>query len=127
MWDIGGGNSGFDDRFFAIEIAGAVLVVMFLLALFAWRSAGPLPRWPAVVLLLAALALGPGMSIYWQAAYPIANGIEGAGRLILGAPATLANATLAGLGAFALLDGRARWISLVPPVLVIGFWLLFLL
>ena len=88
MSDIGGGNSAFDARFFAIELIGAVLVVVFLLTLFAWRDLGPLPRWPGLVLLVAALALGPGMPIYWQVAYPSANGIEGAGRLIFGGPAT---------------------------------------
>ena len=127
MSDIGGGNSAFDGRFFDIERTGAVLVFAFLLALFAWRSAGrELPRWPVAVLVVAALVLGPGISVYWQAAYPSANGIEGAGRFIIGGAATLGNAMLAGLGAFALLDRRARWIAVMPGALVVAFWLLFL-
>jgi len=127
MSDIGGGNSAFDGRFFDIERTGAILVFAFLLALLAWRTTGrELPRWPATVLVIAALVLGPGISVYWQAAYPSANGIEGAGRFIVGGAATLGNAMLAGLGAFALLDRRARWVALTPGGLVVAFWLLFL-
>ena len=127
MSDIGGGNSGFDARFFAIESAGAVLVLLCLLALFVWRSLGhQLPRWSAALLVIAAVVLGPGIAIYWQAAYPSANGIEGAGRFVIGGAATLGNATLAGLGAFALLDRRVRWLALAPAGLTMAYWLFFL-
>jgi hypothetical protein len=128
MSDIGGGNSAFDARFLEIEGAGAIFVVLFLLALIAWRGLGyRLPRWPAALLMIAALVLGPGIAIYWQAAYPSANGIEGAGRLILGGAATLGNATFAGVGAFALLGRRLRWLALAPAGMAIVFWVLFLL
>ncbi|MEI9952390.1 MAG: hypothetical protein WDO74_26260 [Pseudomonadota bacterium] len=128
MSDIGGGNSAFDDRFLDIERAGVILVLVFLLALLAWRGVGyRLPRWPAALLVVAALVLGPGIAIYWQAAYPSANGIEGAGRFLFGGAATLGNATLAGLGAFALLERRVRWVALAPAGMAIVFWVLFLL
>jgi|SRR6187402_1315071 len=128
MSDIGGGNTAFDGRFFAIEGAGAILILVFLLALVAWRASGHgLPRWPAALLVVAAVALGPGIAIYWQTAYPSANGIEGAARFLFGGAATLGNAVLAGLGAFALLARRGRWLALAPAGLVIVFWVLFLL
>ncbi len=128
MSDIGGGNSAFDVRFFDIERVGAMLLLVFLLALLAWRGLGyRLPRWPAALLVVAALVLGPGIAIYWQAAYPSANGIEGAGRFLFGGAATLGNATLAGLGAFALLERSVRWLALAPAGMVIVFWVLFLL
>ena len=53
--------------------------------------------------------------MYWQAAYPSANGIEGVGRLVIGGAATLGNALLASLGAFALLGRRAQWVRSCPP------------
>ncbi len=128
MSDIGGGNSAFDVRFFQIEGAGAILVLVFLMALLAWRGLGcRLPRWPEALLVVAALVLGPGIAIYWQAAYPSANGIEGAGRFLFGGAATLGNATLAGLGAFALLERRLRWVALAPAGMALVFWMLFLL
>jgi hypothetical protein len=128
MSDIGGGNSAFDSRFFAIESAGAVLVLLTLLALLAWRAFGSqLPRWPAALLVGAAIVLGPGIAIYWQAAYPSANGIEGAGRFVFGGAATLGNATLAGAGAFALLERRMRWLAFAAAALVTAYWLLFLI
>lgn len=129
MSDIGGGNSGFDARFFEIERTGAIVVSLFLLCLLAWRylRRRALPRWPSTALVVAAIVLGPGISIYWQTAYPSANGIEGAGRFVFGGAATLGNAMLAGLGALAMLDRRLRWIALAPVGAVIAFWLLFLL
>ena len=129
MSDIGGGNGGFDARFFQLETEGAILILLFLVALIAWRwfRESDLPRWPSAVLVGAALVLGPGISVYWQAAYPSANGIEGAGRVIFGAPVTLGNAVFAGLGAFAMLDRRVRWVALVPAGVVIAFWLVFLM
>jgi len=103
-------------------------VLAFLAALLVWRFLRPeLPRWPAVVLIVAAVVLGPGIATYWQIAYPSANGIEGAGRFVFGGAATLGNAVLAGLGAFALLERRVRWVALVPAGMVIAFWLVFLL
>jgi hypothetical protein len=128
MSDIGGGNSAFDARFFDIEQAGAIFVLVFLLGLLVWRCLGhQLPRWPAAVLVLAAFVLGPGISVYWQAAYPSASGIEGAGRFMLGGAVTLGSAMFAGLGAFALLDRRLHWVALAPAGLVVVFWVLFLL
>jgi len=127
MSDIGGGNSAFDGRFFALEKVGASSVLLFLLALIAWRITGrELPRWPATVLVIAAFVLGPGISVYWQVAYPSANGIEGAGRFMIGGAVTLGNAVLAGMGAFALLDRRSGWVAFMPAALVTVFWLLFL-
>src|SRR6478735_9690127 len=120
MSDIGGGSSAFDERFFAIESRGALVVLASFLLLLAWRSFRQLPRWPAALLISAALALGPGIAIYWQVAYPSANGIEGAGRLVFGGGATLGNATLAGLGAFVLLEPGKRWLAVAPAGLVIG-------
>jgi hypothetical protein len=129
MSDIGGGNGGFDARFFAIESVGAILILLFVVVLIAWRGfrGYELPRWPALVLVVAALVLGPGISVYWQIAYPSANGIEGAGRFIFGGAPTLGNAAFAGLGAFAMLDRRARWLAFAPAGLVIAFWLAFLM
>lgn len=128
MSDIGGGNSGFDGMFFTISAAGALLVLLFTLVLLAWRNlrGRDLPRWPSVVLVVAAIVLGPGLSIYWQAAFPSANGIEGAGRFIFGGACTLGNATFAGLSAFMMLDPRSRWVAVAPAGLVIVFWLSFL-
>lgn len=128
MSDIGGGNGGFDEVFFRISEAGAIVVLLFLLMLLVWRHfrARDLPRWPSAALIVAAIVLGPGISIYWQSAYPSANGIEGAGRFIFGGAVTLGNATLAGVGALPMLDQRWRWVALVPAGIVILFWLLFL-
>jgi len=127
MSDIGGGNSAFDGRFFDIESRGALLVFAFLVALLVWRATGrELPRWPATLLVIAALVLGPGIAIYWQAVYPSANGIEGAGRFVFGGAITVGNALLAGLGAFALLRRQARWVAFTPAALAVSFWLVFL-
>lgn len=128
MSDIGGGNSGFDGTFFTISAAGAVLVLLFTLALVAWRylRGRALPPWPSVALVVAATVLGPGLSIYWQAAFPSANGIEGAGRFIFGGACTVGNATFAGLSAFVMLEPRRRWAAVAPAGVVIAFWLAFL-
>lgn len=103
--------------------------MLFLIALLAWRRVRrrELPGWPPVALVVAAVALGPGIAVYWQVAYPSANGIEGAGRFLLGGAATLGNATLAGVGALPLLEPRVRWVALAPAGFVVAFWLLFLL
>ena len=128
MWDIGGGNSGFDAMFFRVSAIGALLLLLSTLALLTWRSlrGRDLPRWPSVALLVVGVVLGPGLSIYWQAAFPSANGIEGAGRFIFGGAWTLGNATFAGLSAFAMLDRRSRWVAFAPAGLVIAFWVSFL-
>jgi hypothetical protein len=128
MSDIGAGNSAFDAIFFMISATGALLVLLSTLVLLAWRKlrGRDLPRWPSVALVVAAILLGPGLSIYWQAAFPSANGIEGAGRFIFGGTATLGNATFAGLSAFVMLDRRVRWVALAPAGLVIAFWVSFL-
>jgi len=127
MSDIAGGNSDFDATFFQLEKVGALLLLAFLLALFVRRRLVPtLPGWPAAVLVVAALVLGPGVSMYWQSAYPSANGIEGAGRFLIGGALTLGNAMLGGAGAFVLLEGRARWVALAPAAADVMFWLVFL-
>jgi len=128
MSDIGGGNSGFDAMFLRISQTGALLVLLFSLVLIAWRYVGGrnLPRWPAAALMVVAIALGPALSIYWQVAYPSANGIEGAGRFVFGGAWTLANASFAGLGALTMLERRRRWVALAPAGAVIAFWLSFL-
>lgn len=128
MSDIGGGNSAFDVRFFEIESVGAIFIVGVLVALLGWRALGRgLPRWPAALLVIVAIVLGPAIAVYWQTAYPSANGIEGAGRFVFGGAATLGNALFAGLGAFALLERRARWVALTPAAMVILFWVTFLM
>ena len=129
MSDIQGGNSGFDEAFFRISATGAIVVMLLLLILFVWRHfrARELPRWSAVALIVAAIVLGPGISIYWEVEYPSANGLERAGRFVLGGAATLGNAMLAGLGALPMLEQRVRWVALVPAGFVIVFWLFFLL
>ncbi len=129
MSDIGGGNGGFDATFFVLEGAGAILIFLFLVALTAWRRSrgSDLPRWPSAMLVVAAVVLGPVIAVYWQTAYPSANGIEGAGRFVLGGAATLGNSSFAGLSAFTMLDRRVRWLALAPAGFVIAFWLLFLM
>src|ERR1041384_1706860 len=128
MSDIGGGNGGFDEAFFRISATGAIVVLLFLPMLLVWRHfrARDLPRWPSVALIVAATVLGPGISLYWQIGDPSANGIEGAGRFVVGGAATLGSSMLAGLGALPMLEQRSRWVAFMPAGSVLVFWLIFL-
>lgn len=87
MW-IGGTGGSFDQTFLLLQgvsIAGA------LVALLASRTLGTWTIWVAT----AAVAVSGGAFASWYLVHPPQNGIDGAGRLLLGVPAVLINVLLA--------------------------------
>ncbi len=123
----GGQPSAFEPVFFGLQALGALLWVGALIALAVVR---PSPRWifPALGLQFALCVLAP---LVWLIGFPSQSGIDGAGRVLVGGPATLINGLLG--AAFGLLAGRktsATWRPGVPFVAALGaavaIWVVFL-
>lgn len=80
MSDIGGSSNGaFDLPFLALQALMALVFVTALLAV---------PR-PLLGLRVAHAAACAGLPLLWLVAWPVTSGIEGAGRFLIGAPASL--------------------------------------
>lgn len=100
MTDVGGQGSAFDLAFLLLQGIGAALWVLGLAAL-AIRPATP--RWIAAALGLQ-LTLSVLLPIGWQVGFPPQSGIDGAARVLVGAPTALGNGLLG--VAFGLIGGR---------------------
>jgi hypothetical protein len=89
VWDIGGsGNDGGDAAFFAIECVG------LLLWLFCFVMLARPPERVWVVALVLATGLCVAVPVGWNLLFPASNGLEGAGRMLLGAPWSIGNGAL---------------------------------
>ena len=126
MSDIGGaGNDAFDAMFSKLEYGGVPLLIgVFLLALFAPLK---LRSWLSYVLLVLGVALGIGVPLYWNIEYPATNGLEGAGRLIFGAPFSVLDAVLASIAVVLLRPRGQRLIAIGPAAGAVLVWLPMLL
>lgn len=82
------GNSGFDKPFLLLQLAG---IVGWVAALLVGRRLPPWSPWPLAFLWLSVVFVVPA---YWYAAYPVRNGIEGAGRIMFLVPLVGMNAVL---------------------------------
>ena len=123
--DIGGsGNSGFDALFFRIEGASvALLIGLCVFSLIVARSSRfKLHAALCFSILVLAVLLTAAVPFYWNTAYPVTSGIEGAGRLMVGAPLSLLNAGLSALALLPLLSRGRRAIAVVPIAAAVLVW-----
>jgi len=96
MSDIGGaGNGAFDLPFLVLEVLA--LLGSLVLAVAARRSAVPNPTLAGVQVIVGFVA-GVGLPLLWNTVWPIHDGIEGAGRFILGGAASGLNALACAAG-----------------------------
>jgi hypothetical protein len=116
--DIGTSSNGaFDLPFLVLQGLGALF---FFFALFALRP--QLPGLRAGQALHAALCVA--LPALWLLAWPVTSGIEGAGRFLIGGPATLITGLL-GLGWVALAARRVQqspWPSAGAVALGVAVW-----
>ena len=124
MSDIGGGgDSGFNVGFIAIECGGIALFVLLAFLGRSARSRDEQSPWVVPRLLALALAFSVGVALYWNTAFPARGGIEGAARLLFDGPFSVA----AGLAAIApLVVYGARWSAPIPALAAIAYWVIFL-
>lgn len=128
MSDISGGagNNGFDLAFFALEIV-ALLASLVL----AWIGGRRGPGKPGLVPIqigigLVASAIVP---MVWNVGWPAANGLEGAGRVLLGGAASGLNAVVCAVAcAFSprLSRGGKLFNAITQLAAAAGYWGLFL-
>lgn len=87
MWPSGAGSSAFDAPYLVIQV---VLALVALVLLIGGRSLGAFGG----PVLVAALLCYVGTPAWWYLAYPPANGIEGAGRILFLVPTLGINGVL---------------------------------
>ncbi len=111
-------NAAFDGVYFALEGTAAVVWIVALLMLVAAK--------PGVAMLRGAvavqLALCVALPAIWLVGFPVRNGIEGAGRVLFGAPASIVTGLLgvAWLSLAGRKAGQGAWRSAWPGVAAVG-------
>jgi hypothetical protein len=110
------GNAGFDLPFVVLEM---VVTLMWLVAAFAsgLRRRAWLPK-AAFGLAVLGLLLLPAV---WNLVFPASDGIEGAGRILIGVPFVLVQGLLSILWSiFSADDRRSKWSRAWPFVLLVA-------
>lgn len=111
-------NAAFDGVYLALEGAGALSWIVALLMLAAAKPSVPMLRGGVAV----QLALCVALPAIWLVGFPVRNGIEGAGRVLFGAPASIVTGML-GVAWLALAGrkaGQGAWQSAWPGVAAVA-------
>jgi hypothetical protein len=125
--DIGGGGSAFDAVFLFIQVLGVICWIAGFAILWLSDAAA---RWlrPALILQAVTCVAAP---LVWNLGFPSQSGIEGAGRVLLGAPTSLGNGALGCTWALVAchksrLGWRAAWPFAIALAAAFAGWIVFL-